>query len=72
MMRVFTLGISMPVSMMVVHTSTSMLPSAIRPMTRLSSPSAILPWAVSTVTPSPSSCCRREAAASMFSTRLCR
>ena len=62
----------MPVSMMVVHTSTSMSPSAMRLMTRLSSPSAILPWAVSTVTPSPSSCRSREAVESMFSTRLCR
>ena len=55
MISVFTLGMSMPVSMMVVHTSTSMSPSAIRPMTRLSSPSDIFPWAVSTTTPSPSS-----------------
>ena len=43
MMSVFTLGMSMPVSMMVVHTSTSISPSDMRAMTRLSSPSAILP-----------------------------
>ncbi len=45
MMRVFTLGMSMPVSMMVVHTSTSICPSDISVMVALISSWVILPWA---------------------------
>ena len=62
----------MPVSMMVVHTSTSMSPSAMRCITSLSWLSLILPWAVAMTTFSPNSCCSLKAAESMLSTRLWR
>ena len=72
MIKVFTLGMSMPVSMMVVHTSTWISPSAICCITELSSRSAIFPWAMPMAASSPSHWRSRPAVDSMFSTRLCR
>ena len=69
MMRVLQLATSTPVSMMVVHTSTSMLPSNSWAQTEESSRSPILPWATATLA-SGAICRTREAQASMDSTRL--
>ena len=71
MMRVLTLGMSIPVSMMVVHTSTWVWPWVTLSMTADSSLSSIRPWATSTVT-SGSRAMIREAVRSMLSMRLCR
>ena len=72
MMRVFTLAMSMPVSMMVVHTSTSISPSDMRVITSPSSSWLILPWATPTTASSPSISLMRAAVRSMVSTRLWR
>ena len=72
MMRVLTLAMSMPVSMMVVHTSTWASPSTICSMTEESCCSLIFPWPTTTFTSSPRSFWIREAVRSMDSTRLWR
>ena len=71
MIRVFTLGMSMPVSMMVVHTSTWVSPLTTLSMTEESMFLSICPWATATVTPS-NMLRRRTAVRSMSSMRLCR
>ena len=71
MMRVLQLRTSTPVSMRVVHTSTSMSPSSSCCHTLPSCSSVILPWATPTRAPGtirPT----MPAVASMLSTRLCR
>ena len=72
MIRVFTLAMSMPVSMMVVHTSTSTSPSDTRVITSPSSSWLILPWPTATTASSPSSSLIRAAVRWMVSTRLWR
>ena len=62
----------MPVSMMVVHTSTSASPSTMRCMAELICCSFIFPWPMTIRTSGPRSFWRREAVRSMVSTRLCR
>ena len=72
MMRVLALGRSMPVSMMVVHTSTFSSPSVIRLITSSMASWVILPWATPTAASSPSMAWMRLAVRSMVSTRLWR
>ena len=72
MMRVFTLAMSMPVSMMVVQTSMSTSPSDTRVITSFSSSWPILPWPTAMDTFSPSSSLIRAAVRWMVSTRLWR
>ena len=71
MMRVFTFGMSMPVSMMVVQTRICVSPVTMRSMTVESCSSFIWPCATSTTAPS-SIFEMRRAVRSMFSMRLCR
>ena len=72
MMRVFTLGRSMPVSMMVVHTRMSRVPSAIWLMMSPSCSWSILPWAVAMRTEGSSRDWILAAVRSMVSVRLWR
>ena len=72
MMRVLTLEMSMPVSMMVVHTRMSASPSTMACMTEESSCSLIFPWPTTIRTSGPSIFWMREAVRSMDSTRLWR
>ena len=72
MMSVFTLGMSMPVSMMVVQTRMSASPSTMACMTEDSSCSVIFPWPVTMRTSGPSIFWSRAAVASILSTRLWR
>ena len=65
------LGMSMPVSMMVVHTRMSTSPSVIWLMTSLMASWVILPWATATRA-SGSMAWMRAAVRSMVSTRLWR
>ena len=71
MMRVFTLGMSTPVSMMVVHTRTEISPAYIRDMTSLICSSVMRPWATATGT-SGKLCWSFSAVWSMVSMRLWR
>ena len=67
--RVFTVGMSMPDSMIVVQTRTSYWPSQKSRTTRSSRPSSICPWATATRASGTSSR-SRAATRSMSCTRL--
>ena len=69
MMRVLVWGLSMPLSMIVVATRTSISPSANSSITSSTSRALILPWATPTRASGAASC-TRSTASSMVVTRL--